>query len=246
MKAGFLCFLIALYYSSSFAQGMDNDSTYLNNAKIQAIANFNKSIGEQSRLYSGREYFPYDQSIKGNALYPSTVSTWLNGEVDYDGIVYKDIPLMYDTYKDEVVSLLYNKFSKYALLSDRVRSFSIFNHHFIRIEIDSLKKDKSGISTGFYDQLYNGKTEVLVKRIKEIQTNTSSFGIETYFTEKHEYYIRKGDAYYNVGGQGSFLKLFKDKKADLKKYMREYKIKFKKDPEYAMTKLAAYYDFIAN
>lgn len=246
-KAGIFCVLITLFFSRSFGQVADSDTAYLNSAKNRVTINFNTAIGEQSRLYSGREYFSYDPTVKGNAYYPSTVTTWLNGEVNYDGIVYKNIPLMYDTYKDEVVSLLYNKFSKFAFLSERVHDFTLFNHHFVRIVADTLKNDKSGISTGFYDQLYaSDKTEVLVKRMKDMQTNTSSFGVETYFTEKHEYYVRRGKVYYSVGSQGSFLKLFKDKKSDLRQYMREYKIKFRKDPEYAMAKLAGYYDFITN
>lgn len=244
-KAGIFGILCTLYFNVSFGQSTVSDTTNLNDIKARAVLSFNKTIGEASRLYSGREYFPYDATIKGNAYYPSTVTTWLNGEVNYDGIVYKDVPLLYDTYKDEVVSLLYNKFSKYALLSERVHDFTVLSHHFIRIMADSLKNDKAGITTGFYDQLYKGKTEVLARHTKNIQTNTSSFGVESYFLEKQEYYVKKGNTYYSVSGQGSFLKLFKDKKAELKQYMRDYKIKFNKDPEYAMVKLASYYDFIA-
>jgi hypothetical protein len=245
-KAGMLCFLSALYYNHSFGQGMDSDTAYLNNISAQLVKNYNKSVSEQSRLYSGREYLPYDPSIKGDAYYPSSVTIWFNGEVNYDGIVYKDIPLMYDVYKDVVISLLYNKFSKYILLSERVHDFTFFNHHFVRIDADSLKNDKSGISTGFYDQLYNGKNEVLVKRSKEIQNNSSSFGLETFFLEKHEYYVKTGNTYYKISSQGSFLNLLKDKKADLKQYIRANKIRFKKDPESAMTKIAAYYDSITH
>lgn len=245
-KLSILCFLSTIYISNSFGQSVQNDSTYLDNAQKQTIANFNKAIGQQSRLYSGREYFLYDPVIKGNAYFPNDAPTWAPGEVNYNGITYTGVPLMYDIYKDVVVTLLYNGFSRYILVNERVHDFTFSYHHFVRVEVDSLKKDRSGISTGFYDQLYIGKIEVLAKRIKTIQNSPSDLGLETFFTEKHEYYLRKGDSYYSIGGQGSFLNPLKDKKAALKQFIRDNNIQFNKDPEQAMVKIAAYYDHLTN
>jgi hypothetical protein len=185
--------------------------------------------------------------IKGNALFPLNATTWATGEVTYDGFLYKGVPLMYDIYKDVLVSLLYNHFSMYTLLGERVRDFSFSGHHFVRVDADTLKNDKSGISTGFYDQLYAGKIELLAKRIKNMQNSTNvASATETYFLEKNEYYLRKGNTYYRVGGKGSFLNALKDKKPALQKYMKENSIDFGSDAESAMAALAAYYDKVSN
>ena len=116
--------------------------------------NFYKAIGQESRLYNGHEYLPYDPHIKENALFPYDAKTWEPGEVNYDGIVYKNVPMMYDVYKDVVIVLLYNKFSMFTLLSNRVHDFAFANHHFVRIDADSVNSRQSGIIPGFYDQLY--------------------------------------------------------------------------------------------
>jgi len=246
-KAIILWFVSIICASNSFGQSAQDDSTYLKNSLARTVDNFNKSIGQQSRLYSGTEYLPYDRTIKGNALYPLEATTWQSGAVNYDGFTYKDVPIMYDIYKDVVVILLYNKFSMLTLLSDRVHDFSLPDHHFVRVVTDSLSANNSGISTGFYEQLYGGKVEVLAKRIKSIQNSTNvTATIETYFLAKDEYYIRKGNTYYDVGSQGSVLKVFKDKKSQLQQYIRDNNIKFKKDPEDAMAKIAAYYDHLTN
>ena len=154
---------------------------------------------------------------------------------------------MYDVYKDVLISLLYNHFSMYTLLSERVSDFTFSGHRFVRVNADGLVGDKSGIVTGFYDQLYSGKTEVLARRTKTIQNSTNqTLALETYFIAHNDYYVKKGNVYYNVSGQGSFLNVLKDKKQVLQKYMKDNSFKFRTDPEAAMAKLAAYYDQISN
>ncbi len=243
-----LCFLNTVYVNISFGQA-PGDSSYLQSALTQTVANYNKSIGQQSRLYNGPEYELYNRSIKGNALFPPEAQSWIPGVVYYDGIIYKDVPMMYDIYKDVLVAILYNKFSAYTLLSERVHDFTLSDHHFVRIDADSLNTTStaSGITTGFYDQLYGGKTEVLAKRIKTIQNSTNVSAImETYFLEKNEYYLRKGNNYYSVSSQSSFLKVLKDKRSILQQYIRDHKIKFRNDPEGAMASIANYYDHLTN
>jgi hypothetical protein len=246
-KLSVLCFLSVMIASKSFGQMAQSDSSAVQSTLQQTTANFYTAIGQQSRLYNGHEYLPYERSIKGNALFPFDAETWAPGEVNYDGFVYKGVPMMYDVYKDALVVLLYNHFSMYTLLNERVHDFTFSGHHFVRVNADSLIKDNSGISTGFYDELYGGKTEVLAKRTKTIQ-NTTNFTStpETYFNSKSEYYLRKGNSYYKVGSQGSFLDVLKDKKPQLQKYLKDKNIKFRQNPEGAMVGLAAYYDQISN
>lgn len=239
--------LAATAAGKAFGQSAPGDTANSQRALNNITANFYITIGQESRLYSGHEYLPYDRSIKGTALYPLDAQTWAVGEVTYDGIVYKGVPLMYDIYKDALISLLYNHFSMYTLLPERVSDFTFSGHRFIRINAEELVDDKSGIATGFYDQLYGGKTEVLARRTKTIQNSTNqTLALETYFIEHNEYYVKKGNVYYKVGSQGSFLNVLKDKKQVLQKYMKDNNFKFRTDPEAAMARLAAYYDQISN
>ncbi len=153
---------------------------------------------------------------------------------------------MYDVYKDAVVVLLYNGFSRYSLLNERVHDFTLSDHHFIRIVADSITNNNAGISTGFYDQLYSGKTEVLAKRIKTLENSMALASLETFFREKHEYYVKKGNIYYSAGSQRSFLNALKDKKKVLQQYIKDSHIRFNNDPENAMIKIASYYDHLSN
>jgi hypothetical protein len=221
--------------------------TMFNDTAAQQIAlnhikdAYNTAIGEQSRLYNGPEYDTYSPVIKGSANFLDK-DDFAPGTVTYDGIFYKDVPMIYDINKNVVVALLYNKFSKYILLNERIQSFDLLNHHFIHIITDSLNKN-TAISDGFYDQVYSRRLEVLVKRSKSIQNTSGTNTLETYFTAtSRSFYLKKDNSYYSIGGQSALLTVLKDKKKELLQYIKTNKIKFKKTPEEAMVAIANQYD----
>jgi hypothetical protein len=230
---------------SSFAQANPADSSSQQNALNNAKALFQASLGPQSPLYNGPEYYFYDPLIKGNAYFMD-INAFTQGSVFYDGALYKGVPMLYDLYSDQVVVLLYNHFSKFSLLTDRVKGFDFLDHHFININIDTISNKTSGISSGFYDELYNGKTQVLVKRSKSIQSNTGTLASERFFSPSIDYYFKKNNIYYKITSQGSLLDVLKDQKKVVQQYIKTSQIKFRRDPEDAMVKIATYYDHLTN
>ncbi len=237
-----ICFFTMFYSIASLAQPTPADSSSQQNAFNNAVSLFYSTIGNQSPLFNGPEYYYYDPLIKGNAYFLD-VNAFTPGTIYYDGASYSGAPMLYDTYSDKVVVLLYNHFSKFSLVNSKVKSFDYLEHHFVNINQDTLAIT-SELKSGYYDQLYGGKTEVLVKRYKDIQTTNGSAtnGSESYFNTKKEYYVRKNHAYYSVGGEGSMLDILKDHKKELQQYIKANKIKFRREPEEAMVKIASYYD----
>jgi len=208
------------------------------------IANYNTAIGQQSHLYNGPEYEFYDPLIKGNA-YVFDNKTFTPGSVKYGTGVYRDIPMLYDLNKDVVVVLLYNHFTKFSLLNERVHEFWLLNHHFIRLNADSM--GKGALATGFYDQLYQGKSVgIIVKRAKSIQTTTGNNTIESFFSETKDYYVKKGNNYLGFSGKGGLLDIFKDKKKELRQYIKTNNLDFRENLEQAIVSAATYYDHITN
>jgi hypothetical protein len=240
-----VCLICVIACKTSFAQTAPGDSSSQQHAFNNAVILYNTSIGEQSPLYNGPEYFFYDPTIKGNAYFME-VNAFTTGSVYYDGIYYAGVPMLYDLYSDEVAVLLYNHFSKFSLIKYRVKNFDFLDHHFVNINADTLNNG-SNIKSGYYDELYNGKTEVLVKRSKSIQTNTGGTSAsEKYYSPSRDFYIRKNKVYYSVSSQGSLIDVFKDKKKELQQYIKANQIRFRTDPEQAMVKIATYYDHLTN
>jgi hypothetical protein len=240
-----IAFILEAASKKSFAQAAPKDSSSQQYAFNSAVSHFNNSLGDESRLYNGPEYSFYDPTITGNAYFMD-VKAFTQGAVFYDGALFTGVPMLYDLYDDKVVVLHYNNFSKFTLLTEKVASFDFLNHHFININADSISNNTAGLKSGYYDQLYNGKTKVLVKRSKSIQRisgGTSDY--EKFFDPAKDFYIKKNKTYYSVSSQGSLLNVFKDRKKDLEQYMKSNQMKYRTDPEQTMVKVAAYYDHLS-
>jgi len=240
-----ICTFCTALTKKSDAQAASADSSSKQNAFNNAVILYNTSLGNQSPIYNGPEYYYYDPTVKGNAYFMD-INAFTAGAIYYDGIYYTGIPMLYDLYSDEVAVLLYNHFSKFSLRKDKITSFDFLGHHFINIDADTTK-GVSGIKSGFYDELYNGKSEVLVRRSKSIQTNTGgTLGAERYFSPSRDLYFKKNNVFYSISGQGSLIKVLKDKKNEIQQYIKANQIRFRSDPEEAMVTIAKYYDHITN
>lgn len=238
-----ISFISMVYGKTLKGQNLVPDTSSQQQKINSLIQNYNTAIGENSRLYNGPEYEQYDATIKGNAYYDE-VNVWKIGSVYYDDVVYNNVPMMYDIYKDCVVVLYYNKVFRYTLLNDKLHYFNLAGRHFVSINADSL--NNAGIRNGIYNQLYKGKTEVLEKRSKTIQTATTENLERSFTASKKKIYLKKGAEYYNINGVSSILKVLQDKKKQVQLFIRDNRIKYKADPEQALVKIASYYDQLTN
>ncbi len=209
----------------------------------RAILLFNDSRGLISPIYNGPEYYFYSPSIKGNAYFQDVID-FTAGSVYYDGALCTGVPMIYDLNTDKVVVLSFDHFTLFSLIGERVKSFDFLSHHFININTDTIVNNDSGLKSGFYDQVYHGKTEVLVKRLKRIQEIAGN--VERHFRYASDFYIKKDGRYYKCGNQTNVLEILKDKRKELQQYIRSSRIKFRKNPEEAMVKIVSYYDQLAN
>jgi hypothetical protein len=147
---------------------------------------------------------------------------------------------MYDVLKDEVVINRLGQNFKISLVTDKLKSFTLRTHEFIRVSSDSVNGNL--LATGFYELLYNRKTIVLAKRKTHLQ--------ETYVYSQINYeYIREDNYYVIIAGQvvqvdskSSVLKLFNSKKSEIKSFIRKNKLNFKSDFEKTLVAVSAYYD----
>jgi hypothetical protein len=222
------------------AQNLRADSLLYGQAATQAIDYYNTVIANESEIYNGAVYEFYPPANKGS-FYFQDKNYCIPGLVRYNGNWYKNIPILYDIYNDVMVSTLNNNL--FILNTEKISDIYLLHHHFIHINDQS----QDNLAPGFYDVIYNGKSQVLIKRIKFINDHVIGSQLsETFYEDKSNAYIKKGNKYYLVDSRGSFLDTFKDKKKDLNRYMNNNKIDYKEDKEGAVAKLAAYYDSINN
>lgn len=220
------------------AQELTSDSISNSLYNSYPVRLYFNAVGENAHVYSGFEYFTPDRNIKGSPYYLSE-SPW-PADLVYDDSRYRDIPIMYDIVKDEVVINRLGQNFKISLVADKLKSFTLHKHEFIRVSVDSVNGNE--LATGFYDRLYYGKTVVLAKRKTRLQeTYVYSQLIYEYIREDFYYVIVAGQIV-QVDSKSSVLKLYNSKKSEIKAFIRKNKLNFKSDFEKTLVAISAYYD----
>ncbi|MDF2187177.1 hypothetical protein [Paraflavitalea sp. CAU 1676] len=234
-----VCLTLAGYFAT--AQDNTTDSSFTASAMHNAVTNYHHYTDKQSRLFNGIEFFGYSPKIEGIPYYLE--NTWQRGQIVYDGIFYDTVQMMYDIVKDRVVILHFNNFFRLSLFSEKVKSFSLMGHQFVRIERDST--NRQSLATGFYDQLYKGPTSVLAKRSKFIEETVKEV-LERKFVEQYHYYVFKDGNYHIVRTKKGLYSLLKDHSREIRQHLKKNKIKFRKDKENAILQAAIHYDSLKN
>ncbi len=216
------------------AQNLPPDSLRYSDAAKQVISQFKTTIADQSELYNGAQYELYPPANKGT-FYFLDKNYCVPSVIRYNDTWYKNIPILYDVHNDVMVSIADNNL--YTMRSEKVSDVYLLDHHFIYKDADPL----NNLSAGFYDVLYGGKSSVLAKRTKKIDESKAT---EIIYEDITDIYVKKGNKYYQVSSKGSVMDVFKDKNKELNQYLKDNKLKFNKDREGTIARLAGYYDQI--
>ena len=235
VKTFVLIIALVLLICKANAQSALPDSMAYSNAAEQVIGRYISVIDDQSEIYNGIEYHLYPPAYKGSAYFQGK-SAFTLSIIRYNGIWYKNIPVLYDRHADVMISGL--KDSLYVLRPEKTSDIYLSGHHFIYLG----SRNDQNLATGFYDQLYPGKSEILVKRVTTVQNIVTQQTVEVFYENSDVIYIKKGRTYIQVSGKGSVLEVFKDKRKELKQYLNDSKISYQKDKEQSVVKLASYYD----
>lgn len=227
---------IFLFYSSLlFAQDFLPDSVLYQRALNQTFAYNNSLATKTSGLYTGRLYVRDYYNVKGHPFFQT--DSFQKGEVFYNGVLYKNVDLLYDLSHDNVI-VKYSEDVNLVLVPEKTGYFSLPGHLFIR------GSDASPKGQGFYEILFDGKIEILVRRMKEMVPWSKSFEFNSVFLQNNNYFIYKDSSYKSVNNKKEILDVLKDKKAELKDFISKNKPDFRKNFEKALVQTAKYYDQI--
>jgi hypothetical protein len=217
-----------------------NDTTLRENA-LHAIGVYYKSLGEESPLYNGSEYIEYAYTLQeGHPFFQ--IADFENGNINLDGMIFHDVPVLYDIVKDQVIIQDFQRVYKINLPAEKVREFFLLGHLFVRITRDSADQ----VKTGFYDQLYKGKVALFAKREKKILEKYSNIQISKVVITENIYYIKKEGVYHTIKNKSSLFAVLKTRKKEVQQYLKTNNIKFKREPERAMIMAVKYYDQLTN
>ena len=65
------------------------------------------------------------------------IANFINGNINLDGMIFRDVPMLYDIVKDQVIIQDFQKVYKINLPADRIQQFFLLGHLFVRVTHDS-------------------------------------------------------------------------------------------------------------
>ena len=153
------------------------------------------------------------------------------GWVDYYGSRYHDVTLQYDIEDDELVSYDFSGTVRMQLVKQKITAFGIGTRKFVRIAGTDL----------FFEEVYNGPHQVLIRRQKVFTRTGTEDGMYKLYTS---YFVSHGKVPVNIQSGNDLFSYFGKYGKELKEYLRDQKIVFKKNPEKAIITVVSYADKI--
>lgn len=235
---------LLLAKTNSSAQSSAKDSSM----RIAAIHNtareYQRFIATAAPLYSGPQYVEYYLLITiGHPFFLN--NNFNTGSVRFDHILYENVKLKYDILENKIV--LKDPSGLFAVNPDydKIDHFTVENHLFSKLEKETI--NNSLPKSGFYEVLFTGTNLVLYKKETKIlmEDLNDKAGPRRYIVPTINYYLKKGNAYYLFNRQKHVLDILKDRKTELRQYIRKTNPDFSNDADNALLSVLNYYESLS-
>jgi len=232
-KVNVVLLLLILSCWALQGQTLQPDSIIIKSALLSTIKLYDLAMGENSHLYNGREFIdPFERKVAAGHIYFVT-DDWQDGLIYYDGQLYEHVSLRLDLFQNKVIVEQPRSHREIELDSKKINYFRIGGQNFVRL---------TSPSEGFYARIYNGEVKVYIRHYKTLKENTEGKTLVSEFYAKEKVYIFKNQTYHQVKTKSAALAVFKERKSELKKLVKQERLSFREDKEHALISIARYYD----
>jgi hypothetical protein len=200
------------------------------------ISAYKEQIAYFQELITGGQYDEPSPFIKGDPFHFSR--QFERGSLRINGITYPDVPLLYDTYRDQLVTFhpIFNQ--KILIKPEKIDGFTLSNGHKFRHFAGNESYLRHG--NGIYQVIVEGKAIALAKRYKTTKALRELSRFNEEYLEKVEFFIRKEGVFFPIKNASSaYLALDLDPKT-LKKVIKSKGLSFKQNPEDFLNVLVSY------
>ena len=187
-------------------------------------------------LYNGKQNVGYAPNIAGIPYYQT--KEWQPGSIIYHDVYFPDVFLKYDLVSKELIIMQGANSVGITLFTPRLKRFSIAGKKFLR----STGEDESHLPIGIYDQMVTGKISFYVHRSKFIKETIVDLELHREFVSNDTYFIIKDGVHHQVKNQKDILDILRDKRREIKKDLKRKGLRFKSDPDEALTEMVTYYN----
>lgn len=218
-KIIFFLFTAISFVSNGMAQVVGDNLAYLSEYK-QQLPYFQELItggqyAEASRLIQGDPYFASRQFEKGS--------------LSINGIVYPEVPLLYDSYLDQLVTFhpIFNQ--KILIKPEKIDGFVLSNGSSFRFLTGNSSYSRN--QNGFYEILGEGNFKAFAKRYKTTKALREMSRFDSVFAEKSDFFLWKNGEFFPVSSRNQVIEIIGLNPKDTKKELRAAGLNFKQSPE---------------
>ena len=233
MKVRLIIFLLFLSAGVIWAQekrlaGMPSDNviqTYLTEANVYAA------------LYTGKTETPYEKRFVNHPYFET--NTYISGTLCYNRVVYKDILMRFDLFRNELTVVPPGKPFP-VILNNEKFNYAVLNGTTIVLSVS--EKDSK---EQFLVLLRNGIYPVAKRYNIRMGEDTSlDRTVVNLFRIQKQYAICINGVPYTVKNKNSVLKLFPDKRKELNEFAKKHKLNFSNQIEQSIIALVNHYETI--
>ncbi|MCP3927527.1 MAG: hypothetical protein GY705_00295 [Bacteroidetes bacterium] len=237
MKSPFLILFFILPVTSSNGQKYDNTDEQALSSLIEYSEQF---YGTSDLLVNGRIYTTTHPKAKGHPYF--STEDWTKGTIYIKDKTFDNADLNYNIEIGKLIlkeKIKTGHFIKIQVIYAFVDSFYMGQHLFVKLPESASDNEFSN----FLEQVYTGGFIFLIHRekvFKKIYSPSAPYG--EYSKAYSTFLIYKDGAVHKIPNKKAFLNFFKARKKEVKKFMKQHKIRLKKANNVSLHQLMKFCD----
>jgi len=198
------------------------------------MQNYLTKTNVYAALYSGKTATPYDTRFTNHPYYES--SNYISGILDYNGVLYHDVLMRFDLFRNEITVISPDKSYDIVLDNDKF-NYAVVNGSAIMLSVSEKELTKQLLVL-----LHNGIYPVVRKYVVNVELSQKDRIFYNTFLIQRKYDIYINDVPRTVKNKNSVLKLFPDKRKELNEFAKQHNLNFKNQIEQSFVALVTHYE----
>ncbi len=203
-------------------------------------AQYTENIPFHQEVVSGGYYVDPPNNIEGHPYLHD--KKFEIGNITINGLFYEQVPILYDVYKDLVITFHPLHRQKTIIQAEKINSFSILEPQEIKfVKIDD-SFDYSNHSNGFYELVIDGNAQLFCKHFKTVNSKKETGKYSRIFIEESDFLLKKGKEFHLVKRKKDVYEFFGLEKKALQKELKRRGIYFKRSPRAYLSLVTEFYN----
>lgn len=211
--------IISAVFIFLIPQNVSASSVLISNS--MTLSTFQDTIADNQWLYNGRIWRNLFASVEGDQFLFS--KEYLPGEVSMRGKEFKGILLMYDIFRDEIITP-YKPVGLLQINKEMVDSFSLY-YDARKYEFERIRNSGNEETDGYFNVLYKGRSKLYVRYQKKIE-KLADGGLYDKFYMIVRIYVETDGKIILVSSKKDIINLFPENSKQLKDFIRKSRISF--------------------